>query len=317
MHSASFITGINGFVGRHLASHLVSHNRRVSGIDVQERSFSSDIDYVQADIRDVDEVTRILKKTKPGEIYHLAGISSPSKFNDDQYSCFQINVMGSIALLDAMKNACPNSVLLMVGSSRQYKSPDSSEPIPETAEQAPLSFYGLSKYIAEIIGRRYVHSYKLDIRYTRSFNHTGPGQSPKFVCSEWARQIALIEAQGANPMISIGNINKTVDFTDVREVVEAYRLIVEKGKIGEAYNVCSGRGIELNFILNYLKAKSSKAVSVNTSQEKKVNDDSEKWIIGDNRKIHEATGWSPNFPIVKTVDDLYAWWLDRLAQPNV
>jgi GDP-4-dehydro-6-deoxy-D-mannose reductase len=306
----SLITGINGFVGKYLADELVSKGRKVFGIDIQENSSLPGIDYFNADIRDVPSLSRILKETRPLEIYHLAGKSYPPQFNSDQYTCFHINLLGAVALLDAIKSNCPQAKVLMVGSSKQYENKINQTLISEQTPLNPNSFYGISKYFSEMIGRRYAQTYHLDIRYARSFNHTGPGQSPQFVCSDWAHQLALINSQKAPPELSVGTINEVIDFSDVRDIVEAYRLILEKGKRGEAYNVCSGKGTSLKYILDYLTSKGSLAVSVVTRQDKIEANAIYKEFIGDNRKIFKDTGWLPKIPIEKTLDDLYSWWLD-------
>jgi GDP-4-dehydro-6-deoxy-D-mannose reductase len=307
----SFITGINGFVGKHLADLLLSHGRRVVGIDVQKTSPLSNIDYFNTDIRDVDSLTRIFKETGPSEIYHLAAISYPPQFNSDQYRCFEINLLGAVALLDAIKKACPHATVLLIGSSKQYEKGVPS-PVSEETPLVPDGFYGISKYFTEIIGRRYTSTYDIDIRYTRSFNHTGPGQSSQFVCSDWARQVALIASNKAKPQISVGNVNEIIDFSDVRDVVEAYRRIVEKGKKGEAYNVCSGKGTLLKYILEYVISKSQIPISVRIDEEKLRTHGADTNPIGDNNKIHASLGWSPQIPLEKTLDDICNWWMEKI-----
>jgi GDP-4-dehydro-6-deoxy-D-mannose reductase len=167
-----------------------------------------------------------------------------------------------------------------------------------------------------MIGRRYAESFGLDIRYTRSFNHTGPGQSPEFVCSEWARQIAMIELGKAAPRLCVGNTDELIDFTDVRDIVEAYRLILEKGKKDEAYNVCSGKGVALKYILDYLIAKNPSAVPVIENRQGAEAHADRRELIGDNRKILKDTGWFPRIPFEKTLDDLYAWWIHELRKSS-
>jgi GDP-4-dehydro-6-deoxy-D-mannose reductase len=312
----SLITGVNGFVGKYLAAHLAMQNRTIIGIDTQEDSPVSFIQYTTVDIRDVQSLSRLLKASQPQEIYHLAGISFPPQFNVDQYSCFQINLLGTIALLEAIHKNNIRAKVLMIGSSKQYKPPEERILISEETPLDPDSFYGISKYFSELFARRYGLLHSIDIRYTRSFNHTGPGQSPQFVCSDWARQIALINSKKMQPSISVGNIDKVIDFSDVRDVVEAYRLIVEHGKMSEAYNVGSGKGISLKYILEYLISKSTFPISVKKKQEKSTSIGApEKYPIGDNRKILEDVGWSPKILIEKTLDDLYNWWLSEVNKP--
>jgi GDP-4-dehydro-6-deoxy-D-mannose reductase len=314
--TTSLITGVNGFVGKHMASHLALHQRKVIGIDIQATSGLSAKDYSQVDIRDPDALSSICEVTRPDEIIHLAAISHPVQFSNDQYPSFQINVLGTVALLDAIRSKCPRAKVLMVGTSKQYKNRNDGTSISEQTRLDPNDFYGISKYFSEMIGSRYVLTYDIDIRFTRSFNHTGPWQSPQFVCSDWARQLALIETGNAPPQILVGNIDEVIDFSDVRDVVDAYRLILEKGKKGEAYNVCSGKGISLKYILDYLLAKSSLPVSIVAKQNNVGTQTQNKGTVGNNRKIMEATGWMPRTPIEKTLDDLFLWWLAEIKQKS-
>jgi GDP-4-dehydro-6-deoxy-D-mannose reductase len=313
---AALVTGVNGFVGRHLARHLASLHRRVIGLDIQETSDLPSIDYRQADIRDPDTLSRICGETRPEEIFHLAAISHPLQFSRNQFPSFQINLLGAVALLDAVRSKVPSARVLMVGSSKEYRSVEDPAPLSEHTPLDPSTFYGVSKCFAEMIGRRYAESFGLDIRYTRSFNHTGPGQSPEFVCSEWARQIAMIELGKAAPRLCVGNTDELIDFTDVRDIVEAYRLILEKGKKDEAYNVCSGKGVALKYILDYLIAKNPSAVPVIENRQGAEAHADRRELIGDNRKILKDTGWFPRIPFEKTLDDLYAWWIHELRKSS-
>ena len=310
--TASLITGVNGFVGKHLSAHLLSKNRAVVGIDIQEECAAAGIRYFKANICDSDAMTEIFNSTRPREIFHCAAISSPHEFHLTPYDSFQINLMGTISLFEAMRTSGSDAVMLVIGSAKQYKAATPSQKISETDILGPASYYGVSKYAGEMIGRYYIEQHGLDIRFTRSFNHTGPGQSMKFVCSDWARQIALIDLKKSPSRIFVGNTDVGIDFSDVRDVAEAYRLIVEKGKKGEAYNVCSNKGASLKYILKYLIAKSPLKISVRVQQEKVKAHAAGAELIGDNRKLREATGWSPRLPIEKTLDDLYDWWKQEL-----
>jgi GDP-4-dehydro-6-deoxy-D-mannose reductase len=308
----ALITGVNGFAGKHLAQLLLKHGWNVYGIDMQEKCAVPGGMYFQVDICDHESIRRICGQVKPKGIYHLAGVASPSGFHLTPYNSFQINIMGTISMLDAMRTVSNEAVLLLVGSSTEYKTLDLHNALSEKSHLEPTSFYGVSKYAAEIIGQYYVRHHNLDVRFTRSFNHTGPGQAQQFVCSDWARQIAGIEVNGAAPQIRVGNINSAIDFSDVRDVVEAYRLIMEKGKKGEVYNVCGKNKINLSFILEYLLKKSSANITVSMDQTKVAAPNSTAEIIGANDKLYEQTGWSPKIPFEKTLDDLYEWWVDEL-----
>ncbi|HAJ80566.1 MAG TPA: hypothetical protein DCO75_12445 [Fibrobacteres bacterium] len=310
--SVALITGVNGFVGRLLAEKLSANNRHIVGIDIQDKSILPDIQYFKADICDIDIMANIFSKTQPQEIYHLAAVSSPSYFHTEPFNSFRINLMGSISLFEVMKKSTCNSVMLAAGSAKQYQEPAGPGPVTESGILNPSGYYGMSKYAVEMIGRYYVQQHDLDIRFTRSFNHTGPGQANNFVCSDWARQVALIALGMQKPEISVGNIKAAIDFTDVRDVIEAYRLIVQNGKKGEAYNVCNGKGIDLKYILDYLTKKCPSQISICVKQEKFDVTAANAGLIGNYDKLHKETGWNPQIPIEKTLDDIYAWWVNNL-----
>jgi len=305
----SLITGINGFVGKHLAKVLHENGHDVFGIDVQDQCAISGSTYFQANICDYEIVEQIFKKVNPNSVFHLAAVASPSGFRQTPFNSFQTNIMGTISVFDAMRAMQSNAKILSVGSSTEYETINLHNALSETSLLEPTSFYGVSKYTAEIIGQYYVRHHNLDIRFTRSFNHTGPGQGPDFVCSDWARQVAAIETKGALPEMVVGNINAAIDFSDVRDVVEAYRLIMEKGQRGEVYNVCSRNKINLQYILEYLIKKSKANITVTLKQDKVAAPNSTAEIIGDNGKLCKQTGWLPKIPFEKTLDDLYNWWV--------
>lgn len=315
MNITALITGINGFVGKYLAEHLMAHGRTVHGVDVQDTTGIPGIGYSCVSICDVTAMLEIVHTVQPDEIYHLAAVSSPSGFHRTPYSSFEINIMGTIALLETMRVAVPEAVLLVVGSAKQYQAYGEEMPLRETSIQNPASFYGISKYTAEIIGRYYAHEYGLDVRFTRSFNHAGPGQSPDFVVSDWSRQIAAITLGQHIPEVCVGDISAAIDFTDVRDVVRAYRMIVEKGSTGESYNVCSGKAVPLAFILNYLKMKCNEPVVIRVLAQKAAKSMAPGIsVVGDSNKISESIGWKPELPIEKTLDDTCSWWVDNLKE---
>jgi GDP-4-dehydro-6-deoxy-D-mannose reductase len=152
----------------------------------------------------------------------------------------------------------------------------------------------------------------MDIRFSRSFNHTGPGQSPRFVCSDWAKQVVAIIHNQAEPTLSVGNIETIIDFTDVRDVVQAYIAILEKGKSGEIYNVCSGIGFELKWILGYLISKSSKPISIQSLDKKIRTHKTNNKILGDFSKLHSHTEWKPAIPFKQTLDDTFNFWENEM-----
>jgi GDP-4-dehydro-6-deoxy-D-mannose reductase len=314
--TTSLITGVNGFVGQYLSANLAAHDREVIGIDIQDKCELDGIRYFQADIRRIDTIIDIFNKIRPREIYHLAAVSFPREFDRNSFSSFQTNLMGTISLFEAMRNLDLSATMLTIGSGKQYQPIGSSKKILETDVLVPDTYYGISKNAVEMIARFYINHFHIDIRMTRSFNHTGPSQSPLYVCSDWARQIARIALHQAPPEIFIGNIDAVIDFSDVRDIVEAYRLIVERGKRGEVYNVCSGRGISLKYILDYLVSKSSADIAISIQKEKIIPHSSCNELVGDNGKIVRETGWIAKISLEQTLDDLYAWWLEQLRDPT-
>ncbi|HUI91565.1 MAG TPA: GDP-mannose 4,6-dehydratase [Chitinivibrionales bacterium] len=311
--TTALITGINGFAGKHLHALLHKKGRRVAGLDVKQTCDLDNVAYEMVDITDSDSVAQAFKRLSPDEIYHLAGVSFPAEADRTPRSALDINITGTISVIDAMKRFCPKGRLLVVGSAKEYDI-NAEGPVTEDIVPNPTNFYGISKYATELIGLQYCRQYGLDIRFTRSFNHTGPGQSYLFVCSDWARQVALAES-GLGPCeVRVGDCNVEIDFSDVRDVVSAYRLIMEKGKKTRIYNVCSGKTRKLPDILDYLKKKSSKRIAVVCEKKKLGEVKTYRRLAGDNGRLRAETGWEPAIPFEKTLDDLYEYWLQELRK---
>lgn len=309
----ALITGANGFVGGWLSATLQQRGCEVHGLDLQPAArYPERCTYRQIDITAENEVADAIGTIQPDTIYHLAGMSYLPDADHSPKRSIDSNISGTLSLLDAAKNSVPRSRIVLIGSSKEYNGAINSDGIRESTRPYPTNFYGITKYAGELLGVQYHRQYGLDVRCTRSFNHTGPGQSPKFVCSDWARQIALISLGRAEPELTVGDIGVTIDFSDVRDVVNAYIAIVETGTPGEVYNVCSGSGISLNWILDYLCSKATVTVSVRYLDEKKREYQSNKRIIGSHQKLTGETGWQPRIPFEQTLDDLYSWWMDTL-----
>jgi GDP-4-dehydro-6-deoxy-D-mannose reductase len=310
--TSALITGINGFVGHHLASLLAAHGRQVAGMGIEQACSLPDVPYTMVDITDSDSIGREIAHLRPQEIYHLAAATIPSDADTTPRPALEINISGTISVLDAMKRFCPSARLLVVGSSKEYGITGIG-PVSEDVTPNPTDFYGISKYASELIGLQYCRQYGLDIRFTRSFNHTGPGQSDSFVCSDWARQVACAE-QGRGPAeIRVGDCNAEIDFLDVRDVVRAYDLIMEKGRPGEVYNVCSGRTQKLSAVLEYLTGKSTTTIRVITEENKFRKVKTARTLAGDNAKLCRETGWKPQIPFEKTLDDLFGYWTRKVS----
>jgi GDP-4-dehydro-6-deoxy-D-mannose reductase len=309
--TTALITGINGFAGRHLAALLAREGRLVAGIGIEQTCSLPDVAYEMVDITDYDSIALAFGRLCPQEIYHCAAASFAAEADRTPRPALEINITGTVSVIDAMKRFCPTARLLVVGSSKEYDI-DAEGLVTEESLPNPSNFYGISKYATELIGLQYWRQYGFDIRFTRSFNHTGPGQSPLFVCSDWARQVALAD-QGRGPAeIRVGDCEVEIDFSDVRDVVQAYFLIMEKGRMGQVYNVCSGRTQKLSDILAYLVRKSTKKIAVLKEGNKLREVKTYRRLAGDNARVRRETGWAPAFPFEKSLDDLFDYWMREI-----
>ena len=298
-----FITGIGGFVGPYLARHLLEQGHEVSGIDRASATLKN-TKILVCDITDRELLLNILKSERPDWIFHLAGQSSVEKSFEQPELTRQINVEGTKNLLDCALNAGLRSRILVVSSSEVYGKQEEL-PVRETATPNPPSPYAQSRLEQERLCINYYADRGMDIVISRSFNHTGPGQQPVFVCSDFARQIVEIE-KGKLDAVRTGNLEVGRDFLDVRDVVKAYALLLERGRAGEFYNVCSGKGYKIGEILGILKGMSKQAISVEQDPGKIKKGDYS--IYGDNSKIKKEVGWTPSIPIESTLRDILDYW---------
>jgi len=319
----AFITGVTGFVGKYLAEHLNALGYRVYGMDRWPTCGCRDVDYHEGDILNTAALARLFSSIRPDMIFHLAGVSFPGDADKSPHYALNVNIMGAVSVLDAAFQSCASSKILLVGSSKQYGDAVADGAISEKTPCAPTSFYGVSKYAAELIGMQYVRQHGMDVRFTRSFNHTGPGQSERFVCSDWAKQAAEIElgkaeARGTRgARIRVGDTGTEVDIADVRDVVRAYVLILEKGAKGEAYNVCSGKGVPLTELLAAIIVRSGRKIAVEQDPARIKKHKNAPKSFGDRSKLFQATRWEPEIPLSKTLDDLHQYWLSSLSKPVV
>src|SRR5512133_892895 len=305
---SAIITGSNGFVGKWLADLLQANGYKVHGIDNSDVNRNMLIDYSKINILNKDKLCELFGRIKPEMIFHLAGVSYLPDADKSPLSSIEINVLGSLSIFEAARIASASSAILFVGSTKEYSSNINATVITEDIHPLPENFYGITKYSAELFGQQYVRQFGMKISFTRSFNHTGPGQSPLFVCSDWAKQIVNIEKGLSEPVLLTGSLESTIDFTDVRDVVDGYYRILKYGKAGEVYNVCSARGFTLEWILTYLTEKSSKKIEIRSEQSKQRGHATNRYLTGDNSKLMKHTGWKCTIPMEKTLDDLYEYW---------
>jgi len=286
------ITGARGFVGRHLAAHL--HRAGTSVVDL-------DLDGpTPLDITDRDSVRRRIADERPDVVYHLAARSHVGQSWTDGELLMRVNVDGTRHVLEACVEAGVGRVLV-VGSAEQYGRIEPDEvPVPETAAFRPLTPYGESKVAAERLALDAFREHGLGVVCVRAFNHTGPGQPPTFLVPGLAARIAAAE-RGGTDEIALGNVEPVRDFSDVRDVVRAYALLATGGAPGEAYNVCSGRGVRVGDLAAQLLARSRRPLTATVAAEL-VRPVDVPVLVGDPTKLVTATGWQPEFTLGDTLD---------------
>jgi len=313
----ALITGIAGFVGSHLAELLVGKNYEVFGTCLacesldNIQSLKKKITLDECDIKDFDQLSKLVKNILPDQIYHLAAFSSVGKSFEKPLKTLEVNLQGTLNLMEILRNSKKKIKLLLVGSADVYGKVEKKDlPIKETLPLNPVSPYGASKACADVLAYQYFKSYGVPVIRARSFNHTGPRQAKGFVIPDFASQIAQIEKGCAKPFIKVGNLEAERDISDVRDIINAYYLLMKKGKLGEVYNICSGKAYKIKYLLDYLLNLSEKEIKVVTSQNRKRPTDIP-ILLGDNSKIKKEIEWEPKVPIIKTLKDTLDFWRGR------
>jgi GDP-4-dehydro-6-deoxy-D-mannose reductase len=309
--SRILITGGTGFVGTHLVQFLNSSTSHIAVLASGGKSKPHPgVKYYEVDIRDRDLVRSIVLEVKPEQIFHLAGISSVDDSWSNPRLTYEVNVFGAYNLFDAaMSLPCPPRILNI--STSQVYAPCSSA-LREDSRIHPSNPYAASKAMAELLVVEYQKSTAEGIITTRSFNHTGPGQPPNFVLPSLAKQFVEIELGLHPPTIKVGNIEVKRDFTDIRDVVRAYCMLLEKGKPGEVYNVCSGSATRLADIIQMFESAAGRKVIVAT-EGSRIRGNDVPLICGDPKKIRDTTGWQPQISLPKTIADLLNYWRSQLT----
>lgn len=312
------ITGITGFAGSHLADYILERgDAEVIGI-LRWRSRTENIEHfrdkvrlVECDLRDASSVRDVLEETRPDWIFHLAAQSFvPTSWTAPTESLVT-NILGQLNIFEAVKKLHLMPRIQLACSSEEYGLVHEDElPIKETNPLRPLSPYAVSKVGQDMLGYQYWMSFKLPVIRTRGFNHEGPRRGPVFVCSDFAKQIADIEKGRREPVVRVGNLDARRDFTDVRDIVRAYWLSLEKGEPGEVYNLCSGRAWTIREMLDMLLGMSKTKIQV-VQDPARMRPSDVPVLLGDASRFRKRTGWEPTIPFEQTMRDLLAYWRER------
>ncbi|AOZ93298.1 GDP-mannose 4,6-dehydratase [Paenibacillus crassostreae] len=302
------ITGINGFAGRHLGEHLKKNHYKVYGTTRESNNCADPSKYVDemivSDLDSKENIIELIKRAKPEVIFHLAAQSNIKESWDHPSSTMYANVVKSLFLFEAVKEISKTIRVINIGSSEEYGHYEGmSFPILEGSPLHPLNPYGASKMNISILAKQFSESFDMDIIHLRPFNHIGTGQIKGFVVPDFAHQIVNIESGLQEPIISVGNLTSKRDFTDVRDMVMGYLLAAEKGVKGEVYNLCSGKEISIQHLLNLMISLSDKSVTVNQDLNKMRPVDIPTYF-GSNKKFVEQTGWECCIDIIQTLEDV-------------
>lgn len=302
---STLITGASGFVGQHLCRYLAPEEEDLFGtaFPVLPREVPSGvIKLFHVDLRKEEAVHDLIKAVRPRKVFHLAAVSNVRRSWEIRSATMETNIMGTFFLFEALRKYAPEARVLFVSSADVYGIPSQKRPFEEDDPTFPINPYAYSKISGELMSLYYVSVENLDIRIARSFPHTGPGQSSDFVCADWADQIARMEFERAPLEIRVGDINVSRDFLDVRDVAQAYSLLISEGRIGEVYNVCSGRAVALKDIMAKLCAQTSVKPEIRVDETKLRKTDIPE-LVGSNEKI-KRLGWRPSISIDTTLEDL-------------
>lgn len=318
----ALVTGAAGFAGRYLAKFLLEQGCTV--IAAQHSSSLSagqppdDPAYTGAVIRQLDvtdkEVLRaLLAEFSPDEIYHLAGIAVTT--GEDREAYYRVNFQGTVNLFEAVWKTATQARVLYVGSAAAYGAvPPEKQPLTEEQPLAPVSHYAASKAAADVAASAYAAE-GLHIVRARPFNHTGPGQTTAYVCSRLAKKMAEVALGRAEPLVEAGNLDAARDFTDVRDVVRAYWLLLQHGRPGEVYNVCSEKAYSVREITRILTEIAGAKITLRSTAELQRRTDIP-LLLGSAEKIRRETGWAPAIPFRQTLADLFKSWQEKLSFGN-
>lgn len=323
MTKKAFITGITGMVGSHLADYLLEHtdwhvyglirwNDRLDNIEhlIDRINSKNRIELVYGDINDLSSLMECFSKTKPDFVFHLAAQSYPKTSFDSPLETLETNILGTAKVLDSLKQLSLKPIVHVCASSEVFgRVPKEFLPIHEDVTFHPASPYAISKVGTDLIGRFYAEAYGMTVMTTRMFTHTGPRRGDVFAESTFAKQIAMIEAGLQEPVIKVGNLDSLRTWSDVRDAVRAYYLLVTKNPTsGEYYNIGGTYSCSVRDMLNYL-------ISLSTCKEIRIEVDPDRLRpidadlqVPDTSKFRKHTGWEPEITFEQTMSDLLNYW---------
>ncbi len=311
----ALITGVSGFVGSYLVEHLLASGLDVFGVDLRPppRPIAG-LTIFEADLREAGRLSSIVADVRPDLVFHLAAQAAVPRSWSNPADTYTINILSQLNLLEAVIAAGIDPAVLVVGSNEEYGLIRPHEvPVTEANPLRPANPYAVSKVTQDLMGYQYFVSHHLRCVRVRPFNHTGPRQSPDFVVPAFAKQIAEIEAGLREPVLWVGNLEARRDFTDVRDMVRAYRLALLYGQPGEVYNLGSGTAVAVQIVLDYMVAHSRVPVEVKLDAER-LRPSDVPLSLCDSSKFRALTGWEPRIPLEQTLGDVLEYWRERVRE---
>ncbi len=308
-----FVTGIDGFVGRHLAARFARDGHAVTGGSLAPgRPVAGAESVVAMDVRDAAATSAAVAGAGPDALVHLAGQTSVAAAFEDPDGTFEINALGTLHVLEACREAGVERVVVVSSSEVYGRREPGDGRVSEDAPLAPVTPYGTSKAAQDLLGHQYAAGFGLPVVRVRAFPHTGPGQDARFVFPSVARRIALAEAGLGPAAVRVGWLGAVRDVSDVRDVVDAYVALLERGEAGEAYNVCSGTGRSIEDALETLVGFAEAPITLERDEER-LRPTEVEWMVGDPSKVRTAVGWSSRIDWKETARDLLDDWRERVA----
>lgn len=310
------VTGAAGFVGSHLLDWLARSEQPIVAWrrpGTEPYLSATNVRWCKIELLDQAEVEQAVADVRPSAIYHLAGAAHVAESWRATLPTFEGNVLATHRLFEALRKVDLRPRVVVSGSAMIYGALD--RPLTEDDPIAPASPYATSKLAQEMLAARAWSDDGVPTLLARSFNHVGPRQDPSYVASSTARQIALIEAGHVDPVLAVGNLDPRRDLTDVRDTVRAYVAMMTSGRPGIPYNVCSGRAVSIRSLVEGLVCRADVAIQIVQDPERFRPNDTPV-LVGDHSRLTKDTGWQPEIPFEQTLDDLLAYWRERIKSDS-
>ena len=308
------VTGAAGFVGSYLVELLLEEGADVVGWlrPGTSPSTAAHLRWMTVELLEPGQVSRALADLRPSAVYHLAGSAHVADSWQHTRETFEGNALATHHLLQGLREADLRPRVLVSGSATIYA--PSPEPLTESSALRPGSPYATSKLAQEMLAAQAWREHRIPVLLARSFNHVGPRQTPAYVAPSIARQIALIERGALPPVLKLGNLDPERDVMDVRDTVRAYRTMMASAEPGVPYNVCGGRPIRIGDLVDMFRARARCPVAIEQDPARMRPNDVPR-LFGSHARLTAATGWAPEIPIDRTVDDVLAWWRTQPEHP--